>query len=144
MGFTNRTHKGLQDSLFGKSSAFGALATAPTIYVGLSTTTPTRAGGNVTEPSGGAYARVETSAADWGSATDADPSVIANAEVVEFPEATSTWASGANMTHFVLFDAASDGNVIGYGALDVPKPVNENDTASFAAGDLEMEVGSPA
>lgn len=141
MGLVNRSNKGLLDSLFGKTSVFGALATAPTVYVALSTTTPTSAGGNVTEPSSGAYARVATAAGDWNTATSADPSVVNNANAITFPQASGTWSSGANMTHFVLFDAASAGNVLGYGALGTPKPVLSGDTPSFAAGQLSMNIG---
>lgn len=140
MSFTNRTAQALLNSLFGKSSNFGALASAPTIYVGLSSTTPTESGGNVTEPSTGSYARVATAAADWNSATNADPSVIDNANPIEFPTATADWVGGSNLTHFVLFDAASSGNVLASGALDTPKPVLNGDTISFAAGDLEVSL----
>ena len=88
MPLTNRSHQALLNSLAGKTSAFGALASAPTLYLALSTTAPTMAGGNVTPPVGGSYARVETDAADWAAATDADPSALANAEIIEFPQAT--------------------------------------------------------
>lgn len=140
MSFTNRTAQALLNSLFGKSSNFGALASAPTIYVGLSSTTPTESGGNVTEPSTGSYARVATAAADWNAATDADPSVIDNAEPIEFPTATADWAGGADLTHFVLFDASTSGNVLASGALDTPKPVLDGDTISFAAGALDVSL----
>lgn len=140
MSFTNRTAQALLNSLFGKSSNFGALASAPTIYVGLSSTTPTEAGANVTEPSTGSYARVATAASDWDAATDADPSVVDNANPIEFPTATADWVGGSNLTHFVLFDAASSGNVLASGELDTPKPVLDGDTISFAAGALEVSL----
>lgn len=140
MSFTNRTAQALLNSLFGKSSNFGALASAPTIYVGLSSTTPTESGGNVTEPSTGSYARVATAASDWNAATDADPSVIDNAEPIEFPTATADWVGGSDLTHFVLFDAASSGNVLASGELDTPKPVLDGDTISFAAGALDVSL----
>jgi hypothetical protein len=140
MSFSNYTAQAILNALFGKTSNFGALASAPTVYVALSSTTPTEAGANVTEPSGGSYARVETAASDWNAATDADPSVVTNAEAVTFPEATATWVSGANLTHAVLYDAATDGNVLGSGALGTPKPVTEGDTAEIAAGDVSISL----
>jgi len=140
MSFTNRTAQALLNSLFGKSSNFGALASAPTIYVGLSSTTPTESGGNVTEPSTGSYARVATAASDWNAATNADPSVIDNAEPIEFPTATADWLTGADLTHFVLFDASTSGNVLASGELDTPKPVLDGDTISFAAGALDVSL----
>ncbi len=143
MPLTNYTHQALLNSTFGKSSNFGALASAPTIYVGLSSTTPTMAGANVTEPSTGSYAQVATSGSDWGSATSADPSVLSNAAAIDFPTATGDWASGADMTHFVLFDGSSPQNVLGWGALTTPKPVLNGDTPSFAIGDLDVQLQSP-
>lgn len=140
MSFSQRTAQALLNSLFGKTSNFGALASAPTIYVGLSSTTPTETGTNVTEPSGGSYARVQTAAADWNAATNADPSVVDNANAVTFPQATADWVAGANLTHFVLYDASSSGNFIGSGALGSPKPVLNGDQASFPAGSLDATL----
>lgn len=140
MSFTNRTAQALLNSLFGKTSNFGALASAPTIYVGLSSTTPTEAGANVTEPSGNGYARVATVAADWNTASLADPSALDNANAVTFPTATGDWAAGADMTHFTLHDASSGGNVLASGALTVAKPVLNGDTPSFAAGALDVTL----
>ena len=144
MPLTNRSHQALLNSLFSKTSNFGALASVPTVHVGLSSTTPTMAGANITEPSTGAYARVATVGADWGAATDADPSVLLNAAAVEFPTATADWVAAANLTHFTLHDAATAGNVLGWGALDVAKPVLNGDTATFAIGELEVQMKSPA
>lgn len=140
MTFTNRTAKGLLDSLHGKTSVFGALATPPTIYIGLSSTAPTETGTNITEPSGGSYARVATAAGDWNAATSADPSVTTNANAVTFPTATADWVSGADLTHFVRYDASSGGNVIDSGALGTAKPVLNGDTPSFAAGSLSVSL----
>lgn len=140
MSFSNRTAQALLNALFGKTSNFGALASAPTIYVALSSTTPTEAGANVTEPSAGSYARVATDAADWNAATDADPSVVTNADVITFPAATADWVSGADLTHFVLYDASTSGNVLGSGALDVAKAVLSGDTLSFAIDALEISL----
>lgn len=139
MPFTNRCHQGLLNSLFGKTSIFGALATPPTFYVGLSTTTPTMAGGNITEPSGNGYARVATAASDWNTATNADPSVLTNANAVTFPTASGSWGT---VTHFVLFDAPSGGNANGFGALTVSKTPTNGDTPSFAAGALTTQLES--
>lgn len=143
MGMTTRTHKGLLDALFGKTSVFGALATDPDIYVGLSSTTPTISGGNITEPSSGSYARVATVAGDWVTATSAEPSVVTNGNAITFPTATGDWVSGADLTYFTLHDASTSGNVIGFGLLTVAKPVLNGDTASFAASALTFDLSSP-
>lgn len=140
MSFSVYTCAALLNSLFGKTSDLGALASAPTIFVGLSSTTPTETGTNVTEPSSGSYARVETEAADWNSATSADPSVVTNANAITFPTATGDWVSAADLTHAVFYDAATNGNFLGAGALTDPKPVLNTDTPSYAAGAITFSL----
>lgn len=115
-----------------------------TMYIALSTTTPTEAAGNFTEPSTGSYARVSTAAADWGAATGTAPATKSNTAVKTFPTATGDWSSGANMTHFGLFDASTAGNLLAWGALGTAKPVLNGDTASFGAGALVLKLGDPA
>jgi hypothetical protein len=116
----------------------------PSLWLALSSTTPTDAGGNFTEPSGGGYARVETAAADWDPATGTAPATKSNSGTLSFPQATADWVAGADLTHAGLFDAATVGNLVAFGALDTAKPVLDTDTASFAAGELTMQLGDPA
>jgi hypothetical protein len=115
-----------------------------TMYIGLSSTTPTEAAGNFTEPSGGSYARVSTAAADWSAATGTAPATKSNTATKTFTTASATWSSGSNMTHFGLFDASSAGNLLVWGALGTAKPVLSGDTASFGAGALVLKLGDPA
>lgn len=122
----------LLDHQVGKTSY-----TMPVVYVALSSTTPTTAGANVTEPSGGSYARVTTSGATWATAASGATS---NAAAITFPTATADWSAGANMTYGVLYDAASTGNVLGYGVLAVAKNVLNGDTASISIGDLDITL----
>lgn len=117
---------------------------AATLYIGLSTTTPTEAGGNFTEPSTGSYARVSTTAADWSAATGTAPATKTNTAVKTFPTATADWSAGANMTHFGIFDASTAGNLLLWGALGTAKPVLSGDTASFPASSLVCKLGDPA
>lgn len=140
MSFTNRTAQAILNSLFGKTSAFGALATAPSMWVGLSTTAPAEDGTNVTEPVGNGYTRQQVLPAGWNAATLADPSVISNSADIVFPAATGDWAAGANLTHGVIFDAATGGNVIASGVLAVPKPVLSGDSAKIPAGQLTVTL----
>ena len=114
-----------------------------TMYIALSSTTPTEAGGNFTEPSGGSYARVSTVAADWSAASGTAPAVKTTTAVKTFPTATADWVAGADLTHFGLFDALTVGNLLAWGALTTPKPVLNGDTASFAAGALSLKLGDP-
>lgn len=117
---------------------------AATLYIGLSSTTPTEAAGNFTEPSTGSYARVSTAAADWSAATGTAPATKTNTAVKTFPTATADWSSGANMTHFGIFDASTAGNLILWGVLGTAKPVLNGDTASFPASSLVVKLGDPA
>src|SRR5262245_41287462 len=71
-----------------------------TLWIGLSSTTPTEAAGNFTEPSGGSYARVSTAAADWAAASGTAPATKATSTTKTFPTATADWVSGANLTYF--------------------------------------------
>lgn len=147
MPLTNRTHQALLNAMFGKTSNFGALASAPTIYVGLFTASPNMAGSGGTEVGGGSagsYARVATSASDWDAATSADPSVIANGAAITFPTLVAAGEDWGTVTHFGLFDASTSGNLLGYGALATSKNPTEGDTPSFAAGALQVQIGSPA
>jgi hypothetical protein len=122
-----------------------ALANLPatTWYIGLSTTTPTEAGGNFTEPSGGAYARVAvvrspTGSAEWAAASGTAPALTSNSGVETFPQATASWST---VTHFGIFDALTAGNLWFWGALTTSKEVGSGDTASFAAGVLQIKAG---
>ena len=117
------------DHIFGKGSY-----TPPTIYVGLSTADPTDDGSGLAEPTGNAYARVSTLAADWNVASG---SALDNANDITFPEATGSWGT---ITHFALFDAATGGNMLAHGALSASKAIGSGDTAKFAAGDLDVSL----
>lgn len=137
MSFGNRTAQALLNSLFGKTSNFGALASAPAIFAALSTTAPAEDGTNVSEPAGNGYARVATVGADWNAATLADPSVISNANPITFPTATGAWGT---VTHVALYDALTAGNYLGSGTLLVSKAPTNGDTPSFAAGTLAVTL----
>jgi len=136
MSFSNFLAAKLLDHIFNDVAY-----TPPTnVYVALSSTTPSDAGTGVTEPSGGSYARVSTSAATWNAATSANPSVKDNATAITFPTATADWVAGANLTYFVLYDAATVGNMLAFGALSVAKPILNGDTAEFAIGSLDITL----
>ena len=109
----------------------------PTVHVGLSSTTPALGGTGATEPSGGSYARVATTGATWNAAASGTTS---NAAAITFPAATADWVAGANLTYGVLYDAASAGNMLGYGVLTVAKNVLNGDTASIAIGGLTVTI----
>ena len=128
-GFSDYWENKILDHIFGKGSY-----TPPTIYVGLSTADPTDSGSGLAEPSGNGYARVQTSASDWD---DASNGTIENSSDITFTQATGNWGT---ITHFTLFDAATAGNMLAYGALSQSKSISESDTARFETGDLQVSL----
>ena len=137
MSFSNYAAQALLNSLFGKTSNYGALGSAPTIHVALFTTAPGEDGTGGTEVSGNGYARVATTAADWAGATDADPSVVTNANAITFPSATGAWGT---VTDFGLYDASTGGNMIATGSLTTSKAPTSGDTPKFAANELSASL----
>jgi hypothetical protein len=120
-----------------------AYAGYATLYIGLSTTTPNEDGTGFTEPSGGNYARISTTGADWGAASGTAPATKSNTAAKSYAAANADWSSGANMTHFGLFTALSGGTPKWWGALTAPKPVLNGDAPSFAVGALVLKLGDP-
>lgn len=110
--------------------------TLPTLYVGcsISATTPTADGANVTEPTGGSYARKSTAGSDWAPAAGR---VIANAAEIAMPAATGNWGT---VYYLVFYDAASAGNFLGYVNLNTPIAVNNGQTLKFAASQITWTV----
>ena len=119
----------------------GTAYTGPgTIYVGLLTAAPT-ASTTGTEVTGGSYARVGVSTAggtNW-AATSSGNGTTSNVNAVTWASApTASWGV---VTHFALYDAASAGNMLFYGALSASKTINNGDAApSFAAGALTVQI----
>lgn len=132
MPFSTYLANKLLDHTVGKTSY-----TMPTNYMGLSSTTPTTAGANVTEPSSGAYARVATSGTSWNAAS---AGAVTNSATLTFPTATADWVAGANLTYGVAFDASTSGNLLYFGALTTAKPVLNGDTVSIAPGGVSISL----
>jgi len=133
MSFGDFLENELLDHVWGASAY-----TAPvTLYVGLSTTLPTDAGGNITEPSGAnGYARVAVTnnLTNWPAAIGGAKS---NGSLIAFPTATASWGT---VSWFFISDAASGGNMLGWGTLTNPKTIDSGDTASFQIGDLDITL----
>jgi len=120
----------------------GATATllASGVEIGLSTTTPTEAGGNITEPSGAGYARVyvNNDGSEWPASTVGEK---ANANTLTFPQ-----ASGGNwglVTHWVMYSSSVP---VIWGILDdgagaaLPRQINDGDVFRFLAGQLRISL----
>lgn len=116
-----------------------AFTPTTTVHLGLSTTTPTDAGGNVTEPTLGAYARQPCQAAQMGAAAGTAPAVKSNTSIIAFPQATS--GGPQTVTHVVIFSLLTAGTVYGWAPLTTSRVINTGDTASFAVGAFVWQVG---
>jgi hypothetical protein len=143
-GFTDTLELAVLNHVMGK----GTFTPNAQTWIGLSSTTPTEAGGTFTEPSGGAYARPATqgttaTGAAWNTATATAPAYVDNSGVITFPTASADWVAGANLTYFGGFTALTAGTLHWFGLLTTPKPVLNGDTASFAAGGIRVQMGDP-
>lgn len=143
MSLADAQKAALLDQLFGDT----AITVPATVYIGLSSTAPGSDGTNITEPSSGAYARVavDNSGAgqEWNAATVAAPSVKDNTNAITFPESTGAWLAGANLTHYIIMDAATGGNMLDSGALDTARSVDAAGiTLEIAAGELNIQLAN--
>jgi len=130
MSFANYWENEILDHIFGK----GSYSAPANIYVGLSTANPGDDASGLSEPSGGSYARIETSASDW---TAASGGAISNSSKITFATSTATWGA---ITYVAIFDAASGGNMLAYGLLATRANILINNTAYFSIGGLEVTL----
>lgn len=118
-----------------------------TLYVGLFTAAPSDTGGG-TEVSSGSYARVSVacSLANWAgtqaaastTASSGTSGTTSNNVSVTFPAPTANWGV---ITHVGIFDAATNGNLLIWGALTINKTVNNGDSApTFQASALSFQL----
>ena len=108
-------------------------ATRPTNwYVALYTAAPSDSGGG-TEVSGAGYARQAVAfdaAASPGGTTS-------NSGDVSFTAAGGNYGT---VTHLGIFDASSSGNLLWHGALTANKTVEDGDTITFTAGNIDLTM----
>lgn len=108
-------------------------ATRPTAwFVALYTAAPSDSGGG-TEVSGAGYVRQAVAfdaAATPGGTTS-------NSADVSF---TATGGNYGTVTHLGIFDASSSGNLLWHGALTADKTVEDGDTITFTAGNIDLTM----
>jgi len=103
--------------------------TKPTdVYIALFTVTPGEDAGG-TEVTGGSYVRMVCA---FNAAASGATENTSNIDFELMPAAT-TVAIG-------IFDAATDGNMLLYGALTVNKTTDAGDTLRIAIGDLDISI----
>lgn len=85
----------------------------------------------------GALARTAVGATGWAAATNADPSVKANANALTSAAASS----GATITHFAIFSASTGGTQrTDWTALASSRTVAAGDTLTWAIGALQVTL----
>lgn len=105
-------------------------------YIGLSTSAPTISGSGVTEPSIDAgYARVRLT-----SLSEPNDGVVTNSQAINFNESTASWGT---ITHFVIFDSATGGNLLMYGTLSTPRSVETATIMTIKEGYLSLSAQNP-
>ena len=107
-----------------------------TYYLGLSKTAPNADGTGVSEMSGGAYARVSLAS----KLSAPNNGVVTNNKAISFPESTASWGT---VTHFLIYDAQTGGNLLMYGALDPQRPMDSGVRLTINQGDLQLRVSNP-
>lgn len=106
-------------------------------WVGLSSTAPTDAGANVTEPSGNGYARVQIN-----GFTSANAGAVKNANDIVFPISTGTWFPADGLaTHWVIFDGSGvSAHVLSSGTLEEPIGIWKNTVVTIAANKIQITL----
>jgi hypothetical protein len=107
-----------------------AYTSPATVYAALFTTATDDASGG-TEVVGGSYART---AVTFGAPSNG---VTSNSGTVTFPTASASWGL---VSHFAIMDAATNGNRLFHGALQVPKTVDSGDVFTFPASNLQVTL----
>jgi len=136
MSLSNYAETKILDHIFrnGEATDF----TDNDLYIGLATAL-SNDGDTVTEVSGGGYARQEICdhSAGTNSFAAASGNSITTDTQITFPEATGDFGT---ITHVVIYDALTSGNLIAWGALSSSKAVETGDTFIISSGNLTITL----
>ena len=135
---TNYLERRLLHFLF-KNNSLSFSSPGDSIYVGLATAVSAAETGTVTEATLTNYARQQVTASNWTlvGSDSTDQQTATNAANIEFPASGGT---NNTITHIIIADAASSGNILFVGALDVQKVIESGDIFRINAGNLTIEL----
>ena len=106
---------------------------APTnTYVQLYSQDPTDEG----SATGALYTRISVASGGWTRGTGG-AGTLSNTNAIIMQESAG---SSATASHFAVFDAATDGNLLFYGALSASKSIGVGDEVKFNALQLTLTV----
>ena len=130
---TNYTENNLINHIFHTAS----FTKPTTLYIGLITTLTDGEAGTVTEVTGGSYTRIARNPLDANWAASVTDGTTSNTAVITFPAATADWGTA---THFGIWDAQTNGNLLIYASLTNPRTITNGTTPSFGAGALTFQI----
>lgn len=106
------------------------------VYLGLSSTAPQVDGTGVSEPLASAgYQRVELT--NLGEPVNG---VVSNDGEIQFDESSASWGT---ITHFVLFDSPTDGNLLMFNQLFQSRSVETATIVMVKTGSLKLTLANP-
>lgn len=106
-----------------------------TVYLGLSSSAPSVDGSGVSEPLASAgYARVALT-----SLSEPSNGVIQNESEISFPESSASWGT---MTHFVLYDSATNGNLLMFNSLSQARSIETATIVMVKTGSLKLTLAN--
>ena len=107
-------------------------------YLGLSTSAPQTNGEGVKEPStnGTGYTRVALT-----NLSEPTNGVVKNTKNISFSESLSSWGT---ITHYVVYDAPTNGNLLFYGTLAANCTVDKNAVVTIKSGELTITLSNDA
>ena len=141
---TNYLERRLLHFIF-KNNSLSFSSPGDSIYVGLATAVSAAETGSVTEATFTNYVRQQvkpTAVGNTGGWTmigsdSTDTQTATNENNIEFPASGGT---NNTITHVIIADAASSGNILFVGALDVQKVIETGDIFRINAGNLTIEL----
>jgi len=135
---TNYLERRLLHFIF-KNNSLSLSSPGDSIYVGLATAVSAAETGSVTEANFTNYARQQVAASGWTTigADSTDTQTAKNAANIEFPASGGT---NNTITHVIIADASSSGNILFVGALDANKTIQSGDIFRINANNLTIEL----
>jgi len=100
------------------------------VYIALSTADPLDDASGMAEPVGNGYARVPHS--DWW---ETPGKILRNYGKIMFAPASGAWGM---ITHYAIYDAPIDGDMLAHGALVESKTVAAGDDCYIASGAIRL------
>jgi len=135
--YSNILRRDVQRHIWGKA---GSLPLGTNFWVTLSTADPGQNGQSIAEPVGNGYAAVATVPADWSDPSLANPSVMNNANIVDFGTATGPWGL---LTHYAVWNHATlraEANFMGQKALTTSMSPVATNPVSFPIGAIVINL----